>query len=70
MGGGPMGAHFGGGHFGGGHFAFRGGHFRPGFRGGIFLGAPYAYYGYSACYQRRPVPTPYGLVWARVWVCG
>ena len=35
-----------------------------------FSARHYAYYGYSACYQRRPVPTPYGLVWARVWVCG
>jgi hypothetical protein len=74
--GGHFGGHFGGGHYafhgGGGHFAFHGGHFRRGFGGGIFIGAPYAYYGYGydTCYRPRLVPTPYGLRWRRVWVCG
>jgi hypothetical protein len=52
------------------HGGWHGGWRGPGWG---FYGAPYAYgpgpY-YSTCYQVRRVPTPYGLRWRRVWVCG
>ena len=39
--------------------------------GGLYAFAP-GYYDYSydnSCYQRRWVPTPFGLRWRDVWVC-
>jgi hypothetical protein len=57
-------------HGGGWHGGWHGGWRGPGWG---FYGAPYAYgpgpY-YDRCYQVRRVPTPYGLRWRRVWVCG
>ena len=68
MGGHPGGGGFAspGGHPGGG-FAFHGG---PGFRGGV--GGLYAFGGqayYGGCWQRRLVPTPFGMRWRLVNVC-
>jgi len=38
-----------------------------GYYGGPYLAGPWPYYG---CNQMRRVPTPYGLRWRKVWVCG
>jgi hypothetical protein len=55
----------------GGHGGWRGGGFHGGFRGYGFYGYPYAYgYGAYGCYRTIRVPTPYGLRFQRVWVCG
>jgi hypothetical protein len=64
MGGG--GAHFSGGR--GGHGGFGGG----GFALGAGLGALYDFAGpgYYGCYQQRLVPTPFGLRYRTVDVCG
>ena len=57
------------------HGGWHGGWYGGGWRGPGwgFYGYPYAYgpgpY-YGGCYQVRRVPTPYGLRWRRVWVCG
>jgi hypothetical protein len=52
------------------HGGWHGGWRGPGWG---FYGAPLSYgpgpY-YGGCYQVRRVPTPYGLRWRRVWVCG
>ncbi|HEX2655223.1 MAG TPA: sulfur globule protein precursor [Xanthobacteraceae bacterium] len=50
-----------------GHHHHHGGFF---FGGPLFAGYPYAYDYYGGCYQVRRVPTPVGLRWRRVWVCG
>jgi hypothetical protein len=52
-----------------GHGGWHGGWRGPGWG---FYG-PYAYGPgpfYGGCYRVRRVPTPYGLRWRRVWVCG
>jgi hypothetical protein len=54
------------------------GHWHGGWHGG-WRGPGWGFYGpyafgpgpyYGSCYQVRRVPTPYGLRWRRVWVCG
>jgi hypothetical protein len=56
----------------GSHGGWHGGGFHGGFRGyrGYgFYGYPYGYGAYG-CYRTIRVPTPYGLTFQRVWVCG
>jgi len=58
--------HGGGWHGGGWHGGFHR-HWGPRF---VFAGGPAYYnYGYGGCYQRRLVPTPWGLRWRLVNVC-
>jgi hypothetical protein len=55
-----------------------GGNFRHGWHGGwgglyafggSWIGPDYNDYGYDSCWQRRLVPTPFGLRWRLVNVC-
>ncbi|ACI93460.1 putative Sulfur globule protein [Afipia carboxidovorans OM5] len=61
--------HHGGGHHGGWHHG--GGWHRRGWGGGprFYAGGPYYYGGYSGCYVRRLVPTPWGPRWRRINRC-